>query len=170
MTFRIYVGPPSDTPPFLPDALVVEDDTYGVLAADPVARERYDSTRRLLERAAQAEPEPPGSVRVRHGQPPSIHAVVHDLNLEPTWREEWIVDALAAAFVEADRRRLGSLALPMLGTRHGTLAPRRFVQLLRSALDASRCERLERLWLVVPAGSATEIFDPLREYPLQLNL
>lgn len=166
---EIYVAPPS-RPPFEPAALVVEDDTYQVLGADTAARESYESVRRLRERAAQVEPEPPGSVQVRPGDPLRIHAIVHDLDLEPTWLEIWLVDALAAALGEADRRRLDSLALPMLGTLHGSLAPRRFVQLLRSTLDGTRCHHLRRLWLVVAPDTPAAIFDPLREYPLQLNV
>jgi hypothetical protein len=169
VSIEIHVGPPSQ-PPFEPAALAVEDDTYQVLGAESTARESYENVRRLMERAAQVEPERPGSVQARPGDPLRIHAIVHDLDREPTWREDWIVDALAAALGEADRRRLDSLALPMLGTLHGSLAPRRFVQLLRSALDATRCDHLRRLWLVVPAGTPAALFDPLREYSLRLNV
>ncbi len=150
--------------------LVIEDDTYGGLGADAVVHESCEDVERLMERAAELEPEPPGSVRVRDGEPLKIHAIVHDLSREPTWREEWINDALAAAFEEADRRRLSSLALPMLGTLHGSLEPRHFVQLLRLALDDSRCAHLKQLWLVVPGGTLAAIFDPLREFHLELKV
>ena len=169
MSVRIIVSPESD-PPFAPDVVVLEEDTQRVLGADPVAKERYEDLGRALERAEAAEPVTPGSVLVREGAPVTFHAVVHDLESEPTWREEWVVDALYGILEEADRRRLSAIALPILGAAHGSLEPRRFAQLLRSALCQARLEQLEKVWLVAPEGSQRSDFDPLREFDLEVSL
>ncbi len=164
------MGSPDSFQEFVADAVVLEDDTQRVLGADPIARERYEDTGGLLSRAMDAEPEATGSVLVREGTPLTFHAIVHDLGREPTWREEWIVDALFGIFQEADDRKLRSLAMPMLGTTHGNLDPRRFVQLLRSAISHASFERLEIIRLVVPEDTNPSLLDPLREYELEVRL
>ena len=169
MSVRIVVTSPEGPSPFAPQAVVLEDDTYRVLGAEPVASERYEDTGRALERAAAAEPELPGSVIVSEKSPLVFHAVVHDLDSEPSWREEWVVDAIYRILREAGRRKLRCIALPMLGTLHGSLDARRFVQLLRSALVGSDLGTLEAIWLLAPAGTPHGVFDPLREQELEIR-
>lgn len=169
MSLRIIVSPADPDPPFALDAVVIEDDTFRVLGAHPVAKERYEDVGRLLERAADAEPDVPGSVRVRDGVPLVFHAIVHDLELEPTWREGWVADALQRILGEADRRGLKTLSLPVLGSIHGSLEPRRFAQLLRVALLGVGPTRLERVWLVTAVDTQAAAFDPLREFDLEIR-
>jgi O-acetyl-ADP-ribose deacetylase (regulator of RNase III) len=109
-------------------------------------------------------------VIVREGVPLRFHAVIHDLSLEPTWREEWIFTALVGILREAERRGLRTLALPLLGTTHGTLDPSRAAQLLRAALAHVGPGSLQMLWLVAPAGTGPEAFDSLREFGLDLRV
>jgi hypothetical protein len=170
MGIRIAVGPARNFEGLTTDAIVLEDDTQGVLGADPFPKERYEDTGRLLHKAVANVPEKPGNVLVREGTPVALHAVIHDLESEPTWREEWIVDALCGIFKEAESRALRSLTMPMLGTTHGSLKPGRFVQLLRSALSHASFEELELIRLVVPPGTAPSHVDPLREYDLEVRL
>jgi hypothetical protein len=169
MSVKIIICRESE-PPFAPDAVVVEDDTQRVLGADPVARERYEDVGRALERAEAAEPEEPGSILVREGAPVTFHAIVHDLESEPSWSEAWVVDALYRVLGEADRRQLSAIAMPILGAVHGSLETRRFAQLLRSALCEARLEQLEKVWLVAPAGSEAGDFEALLEFDLELRL
>ena len=158
---KIIVAPAESAPSFKLDAVVAEEDTFLVLGADPVAKENYESPQALTRSAAATEPAAPGSVVVREGSPLRLLAVIHDLELEPSWSEEWVASALSSIFLEAEARRLSAIALPTLGTLHGSLEPQRFVELLKSVLDAAYFGSLERLWLVVPRGTDMSQFRGL---------
>lgn len=152
-TLRV-VAAPATSAPFAVEARVEEEDTYLVLSAPFVLPAQPEHPIRLMTEVLAARGETPGSVVVRGGRPLRLLAVVHDLGAEPTWKEEWIAAALAGVLGEAGRRGLGSLALPLLGTRHGRLAPERFMVLLRRALAAGVPAALKRLWLVLPPPPA----------------
>ena len=153
---------PREVPPFAVDAFIEEEDTYLVLSAEATVREPREPLLRLLAEVHGAEPLEPGSVVVREGEPLRLLAVVHALDEEPTWREEWIADALREIFRESGRRRLRSLALPLLGTVHGRLAFGRSLELIRQALEEAPPERLERLWLMVADRDLDEVRETLR--------
>jgi len=157
---RLFVAP-KEWPPFLADAMVEEEDTYLVLSADPEVQETREQPEELMAELLKTNPAVPGSVIVKEGQPLSLLAVVHDLNQEPSWQEGWIVSTLDSILREAQRRKLRSLALPLLGTLHGSLERQRFLVLLREALERSSPEHLARLWLVVPAGTTLEVLGML---------
>lgn len=157
---RRFVAP-KEWPPFLADALVEEEDTYLVLSADPEVLETREQTEELMAELLKTNPAVPGSVIVKEGHPLFLLAVVHDLSQEPSWKEEWIVTALDGIFREAETRKLRSIALPMLGTLHGSLEKQRFLVLLREALERSSPEHLARLWLVVPGGTTREVLGML---------
>lgn len=151
------VAAPRTRPPFPVDALVWEEDTFLVLSAEPVVREPKGHPLRIINDALHMVPERPGTVVVR-GTTRPLHflAIVHDLNQEPTWREEWMADALAAVFSEAEHRALRSLALPLLGTIHGRCEKSRFAVLLRTAMQKASFQHLRRLWLVVSEHAMDE--------------
>lgn len=160
------VAAPQTRPPFPVDAVVFEEDTFLVLSADPVVREPQGHPLRIINEALAAVPEQPGTVVVRGpGRPLHFLAIVHDLNQEPTWREEWVAGALAAIFSEAEQRALRSLALPMLGTRHGTCEMMRFVVLLKTAMQEISFQHLRRLWLMVPEQRMEETRSALAGAP-----
>lgn len=166
---RVVVAAPGVDPPFSLDAVVVEQDTYLVLGAEPVAKETHEPPQRTLEEAEAREAEIPGTVLVMEGSPLRFLAVAHDLDEEPSWREEWIASALVAALQEAEARGIRSLSLPMLGTLYGTLEAQRFVELLQEALESTWLGRLENVWLVVPADVPRQIFERLRELDVDLE-
>jgi len=116
---------------------------------------------RVMTRVIETHPQTPGSVLVKGKRPLRLLAIVHDLNQDPSWREEWIANALDRILAEAETRRLRSIALPFLGTLHGSLEKQRFVVLLRDALERNPAIHLERLWLVVPDGTRSKILDIL---------
>jgi hypothetical protein len=116
---------------------------------------------RVMTKVIETRPQTPGSVLVRGKRPLRLLAIVHDFNQDPSWREEWIASALDRILAEAERQRLRSLALPFLGTLHGSLEKQRFVVLLRDALERNPAIHLERLWLVVPRGTRSKILDIL---------
>jgi hypothetical protein len=144
------------------DAVVEEEDTYLVLSANPEVREPAVTRLRAFHEAYTAEPAEPGSVVVRDGAPARLLAVVHDLSQNPSWREEWVAAALGAVLVEADSRKVRTLAMPPLGRVHGSLPRERFVALLRSALLVGAPRNLDQICLVVPDHEA-EVFRDLLE-------
>ena len=151
---EIATAPPGE-PPFGIDAVALEDDTYLVLGADPAWREPDETLVEVLTAAHAARPEPPGSVVVRPGRPPRLHAVVHDLARDPTWTEEWIESALLEVLEMTDARGLAALGLEPLGCLHGRLGLSRFRVLLKRALAATTRRSLRRVWVIVPEpGSA----------------
>ena len=155
------VAAPIDTPPFTVDAMAFEEDTFLVLSADRKVRDRGEPLMRVMTRVIETRPETPGSVLVKGKRPLHLLAIVHDLNQEPSWKEEWIATALQGIFRETERRKLGSIALPFLGTLHGSLEKGRFVELLRCTLERISPKHLKRLWLVVPAGTNSKILEIL---------
>jgi hypothetical protein len=140
---------PAERSPFPVDAVAVEDDTYSVLAADPMVREPADHPIRIWNALKDVDEAAPGSVIVRRGRPLKFLAVVHDLSREPTWKEEWVAAALAGVLDECEGRGLKSLGLAPLGSVHGKLPPVRFIELLRAAIGP-RPNVLERIWIVAP--------------------
>jgi len=157
---RVFVAP-KEWPPFLADALAEEEDIYLVLSADPEVLETREQTEELMAELLKTNPAVPGSVIVKEGRPLSLLAVVHDLSQEPSWKEEWIINALDGIFREAKSRKIRSLALPLLGALHGSFEKQRFLVLLREALERSSPEHLARLWLVVPAGTTGQVLGML---------
>jgi hypothetical protein len=144
---------PREQPPFPVDAIVLEEDTYLVLSADPRAGEPHPGHPiRVMTSLLEVEPKQPGTIVVRDRAPLEFAAIVHDLDEEPSWREEWIVSSLDRALAEAERRQLRSLGLEMLGAIHGRLERPRFLQILRQALQRSDPRRLERIWLIPPSS------------------
>lgn len=165
----IIAAPAEHAPDLTVDAVVIEDDTYLVLGSEPVARRASESPQRLLERAAVAQPATPGSVVVRRGTPLRLHAVVHDLSLDPSWREAWVAEALGAVFQEVEVRRLRALSLPPLGSQHGTLSLGRFARLLAASLRRQSPGHLEAVWLVLPAQTSGDELAALRELGLVIR-
>lgn len=143
-----------DDPPFAVDAAAFEEDTWLALSTiSPVVRSPGHPVR-VMTSVWESEPETPGSVIVKAGSPLRLLAVVHDLNADPTWTEEWVATALRGIFREADDRGVEALMLPLIGTRHGKLPAPRFMALLRSTLEELIDNTpegkitLRRIWLV----------------------
>jgi O-acetyl-ADP-ribose deacetylase (regulator of RNase III) len=132
------------------------------MSADTAIRETDEHIVRLMTKLIETEPEPVGSVLVRGKNPIKFLAIVHDVNQEPTWKEEWIKSALEGIFREAERRNLKSIALPLIGTLHGSLEKRRFVALLQKTLEQASIDHLKRLWLIVPDGTSRDIIEMLK--------
>jgi hypothetical protein len=155
------VAAPKNNQPFPVDAVAFEEDTFLVLSADTAVREPKESLMRVMTKVIETRPETPGSVLVKGERPFRMLAIVHDLNQEPTWKEEWVESALRGIFQEAESRRLESLALPFIGTLHGRLGKERFVGMLRGVLECMEFKHLRNLWLVVPSGTKRAILEAL---------
>lgn len=168
-SLSIIAAPAEHAPDLTVDAVVIEDDTCLVLGSEPVARCAEESPRRLLERAAVAQPATPGTVVVRPGTPLRLHAVVHDLSLDPSWREAWVAAALGAVFQEVEVGRLRVVSLPPLGSLHGTLSLGSFARLLATSLRRQPPGHLHAIWLVVPARTSGDELAALRELGLVIR-
>jgi len=153
------VATPEGTAPFSVDAVAFEEDTFLVMSADLAVRDPGEHPMKLMTRVIGTQPETPGNVVVKGRAPFRFLAIVHDLNEEPSWREEWIARALDKIFREAERRKLKSIAMPMLGTKHGSFQKPRFVKLMRRTLEGLSPRYLRRLWLVVPDRTSGKILE-----------
>ena len=142
------VASPSNQPPFPVDAVVAEEDTYLVLSAETDLRIPAEHPLRVMTAAHELEPAEPGTVVVRSGEPLRLLAVVHDLSRDPSCEEDWVLAALEEIFLQTERLRLESIALPLLGAVQGVLEPGHCAELLWAALVANEPETLERIWLM----------------------
>ena len=159
------VAAPEEKVPFPIDAKVEEEATYLVLSADAQVREPREPLMRVLTEVLETQGETPGTVVVQRGQPLRLLAVIHDLAADPTWKEEWIAQALDEILRQAQRRQLRSLALPLLGTVHGRLERLKCLELIHDALGrASASAFPERIWLRVPEGAAGSVARDLRSF------
>jgi hypothetical protein len=152
---------PEESPPFEIAAKAFEEDTWLVMSADPKIAEPPEHPIRLMTDLIQAQPEPVGSVLVRGKNPLRFLAIVHDVNQDPTWQEEWIVSALTEIFRASEHRKLQAIGLPLLGTLHGRLEKRRFILLLSRVLKQTPFIHLKYLWLMVPTPQNSEIIKML---------
>jgi hypothetical protein len=155
------VAAPKDNQPFPVDAVAVEEDTFLVLSAETAVREPKESLLRVMAKVIETRPEMPGSVLVKGKRPLRMLAVVHDLNQEPTWKMEWVENALRGIFQEIESRKLRSLALPFIGTLHGNLGKGQFVGMLRDVLAGMEFKHLRKVWLVVPFKTKRGILKAL---------
>ena len=101
-------------------------------------------------------------VLVKKAEPLQFLAIVHDIDREPTWREDWIASAINGVIEEAEWRRLESVAVPLIGTRHGNVEMRRVALWLGSCLSRTTFRYLKRIWVIAPTGSETELMWALR--------
>ena len=147
--------------PFPVDGIAYEEDTFLVLSAEAVVQVPNEPLMRVMTRVIETRPKPPGSVVVKGKHPLRLLAIVHDLNQEPSWKEEWVACALNGIFREAETRGLQSIAIPFLGTLHGSLEKQGFLGLLKGALEKISPVHLKRLWLVIPKGTSPHLLNML---------
>ena len=153
---------PKDASPFPVEAIVFEEDTFLVMSADPTPKDPKVPMVRVMTSLIETQPRVPGTVLLQGRSPLRMLAIVHDFNQDPSWKEEWIENALRGVFQQMEKLGLQSLALPLLGTVYGTLDKRRFIELLVRALQGTGHNALRLLWLVVPAGEKSEVMKNLR--------
>lgn len=157
---RIQVAP-LDRPPFAVNAVAVEQDTALVLGEEPAL---YAPSKSLSEISSELEhfSEPlPGSVLVKRGTPKQLFAIIHDLEQDPSLRQEWVVKALHNMLRLAERQPLQAIALPLLGTRYGQLDQQRFIQLLCHTLCKYPPASPLKLWLVAPRYEVHALLEEL---------
>jgi hypothetical protein len=152
-------------PPFKVNAMAMEEDTFLVMSADGTVRDAGEPLIKVMTRVINTQPRRPGSVVVQERTPLRLLAIIHDLDEEPSWREDWVTGALEGIFHEAETRKLRSIAIPFLGTLYGTMERRRFLVLLRSSIERVSLHHLKQLWLVVPTGTSCKLFEVFESLP-----
>lgn len=131
--------------PATADALVFEQDTELILRMDLPAHYPEESDDRLICDALAARGHTPGMVVALAGAPLRLLAIVHDLDRDPSWSEDWIAAAYAGVAHEVRERGLREIVTPLLGRVHGRYDRQRSRALLEAALRAYRVE--PRVWL-----------------------
>jgi hypothetical protein len=150
-----------ENPPFPVEARAYEEDSFLVLSAPIEVREPARHPLRILTDLWQARPYPPGTVLVQAGRPARLLAVVYDLSADPICREDWVGEALARLAALAEERRWSTLALPLLGVRHGRLPVQRSASLLRETFIRTTPRHLRRLWVVTDGEPEEWLLDDL---------
>jgi len=140
---------PHHQPPFPVQGLVLEEDTWFALSSSPKFLEPRRHPIRIMTDAWEAEPALPGSVHIRDRHPFRLLAVVHDLSQDPTWRIEWIEQALRRSLEIARERGLRALGIEPLGTVHGRFPVADFDTLLEEIVREDRAPALD-LWRIEP--------------------
>jgi hypothetical protein len=156
------VAAPQRSAPFQVDALAVEEDTWLVMSAEPKIGDLQEHPIRLMTDLLEAQPKSVGSIVVQGRNPIRFMAIVHDVNQDPTCREEWVQCALHEIFREAERRKLRALGLPLIGTLHGKLVTQDFAGLFSQALLEAPLQHLRRVWLIAPVPINAEIINMLQ--------
>ena len=154
-TVRLSVAPLRNVPPC--DAVVLEEDTWQVVATGPEMSPRTEHPIRLWTEVLNARPLPPGTVLPREGRPLTMVAVVYDFDTVPCCRPRWVMAALAKIFRVCRERHARSLLLPLPGVRHGRLSPREAFQLVfRAIKEAGHGDPLQVL-LACPSGEGETV-------------
>lgn len=158
---RIAAAPEGGAP-FPVAAVAVEEDTNLLLSARAEIRAPVESFGKLMEDMVSFDPPEPGTVVVQQDSPVRLLAIIHDIEQSPTWKEAWIEHAVVGVLQETERRRLGSLCLPVLGSLHGNMSTTRFARLLRQALERRPPKRLRRIWALVPEEDTELLLSEFR--------
>ena len=157
------VAAPRDNPPFASDAIVWEEDTFQVMSASIVGQEVEEHPVRVTHKAYTVKPVQPGTLLVKDGSPLKFLAIVYDFDEDPSSHEEWVANALDKIFTETDARKLKSLALPLLGTSHGSsLKKERFITIFQEALHRASLGNLKKIWLITTREMTSEVVEILK--------
>lgn len=149
-----------EAPPHV-QAVVCEQDTALLLEVPRIIEYPVESTAQLIQQALHTPLQQPGSVLVRTGPLLQFLAIIHNLDTEPTWQVEWIRQALLEILREAELRQVKAMAMPLLGTVHGTLAEADFFVLLKTVIAQASLTHLRQLWLIVSEDTGREEFEEL---------
>jgi hypothetical protein len=160
---RVVAAPPEE-PPFAVAATVVEEDTWLVLSAEPDIKPSADHPVRIMTELLEAEPLAPGSVVAGSKAPLQLLAVIYDLGQEPICRPEWVASALGEVFRITEEQNISTLALPLLGIRHGRLPVNVFLDIFANSIRETPLSHLRKVWLSTEAELTREVRSLLEAY------
>lgn len=140
---------PNTLYPLPVDARVFEEDTHLILTVDPVMRYIPEHPIRMLNSLSRDRTRKPGTV-INNGA--SWYAVIHDLDLEPTSRREWVESAYAEIFRLTEEGRVSRLGIPLLGSVHGNMKSAESLDLMLARIKTIRTRELKHIMILVPPG------------------
>ena len=154
---------PKAVPPFDIDAVVEEQDTALILSetgdiTEPDSKPAWFLANKLESQTLLK----PGSVIKRDGKTIRLLAIVHDLDMEPSWSFEWVAQALDKIIKLSHIQGISSIQLPVLGAQHGRFNIQEFLQLLVIAIKKDQ-GKLKKIWLVVPQQDCSKALSILKE-------
>ena len=135
------------------EALVFEEDTGLVLSADLQLKVYDEHPIRLMTSLLEMESQVPGSVLVKGKNPYRMFAIVHDLDQVESCQEAWITSAVEQTLAICDELGIGSIAMQMLGTRHGPFTEAWFKARFNLLLKRDAPKSLERVFLLSQLAS-----------------
>jgi len=137
-----------DKPPFSIEAIVYEQDTSLILANPTVIDYPFETSEQLIQQASVPAELVPGQILVETGPPLSLLAIVHDLDQTPSWQADWIKTALNNIISLVEHYHIQALAMPLLGSVHGDLAPQQALNWLHEAVTQKSLLYLKHLWFI----------------------
>jgi hypothetical protein len=144
MSVTITVSPAQ---PFTVSVFAYEEDTSLILSTAARVQSLQDHPLRVMTALVDAPTYPPGTVLPRGGSPLRLFAVVHDLEQEPSTRDEWILRALENVLSFCRTNHVIALGLDPLGAVHGQRSADQFRQTLQRQLSTSPLPALHNIWL-----------------------
>jgi len=145
---------PNTLYPLPVDARVFEEDTHLVLTVDPVMRYTPEHPIRMLNILTKDRAKIPGTV-VHNGA--SWYAVVHDLDLNPTSRREWVESAYQEIFRLTEEDKVTRVGIPLLGSVHGNMKSSESLDLLLERIKAVRARELKHIMIIVPPAQVEPV-------------
>lgn len=153
---------PKAVPPFNIDAVVEEQDTALILSQPEIITDSGNKPAWFLANKLESQPLlKPGSVIKRDGKTIRLLAIVHDLDMEPSWSSEWVAQSLDNIIKLSNTQGISSIQLPVLGAKHGRFNVQEFIQLLVIAIKKNEGQ-LKKIWLIVPQQDCSRTLSFLK--------
>jgi len=153
---------PRELPPFDIDAVVEEQDTALILSEPGNITEPGNKPAWFLANKLESQSLfKPGSVIKRDGKIIRLLAIVHDLDMEPSWRSEWVAQALDNIIKVSHIQGISSIQLPVVGAQYGRFNIQDFLQLLVMAIKNSQ-GTLKKIWLIMPQQDCPKVLSCLK--------
>ena len=154
---------PKTVSPFDIDAVVEEQDTALILSKPGNITEQDNKPVWFLANKLESQALlKPGSVIKRDGKTIRLLAIVHDLDMEPSWSSDWIEQALDNIIKLSQIQGISSIQLPVLGAQHGRFSMQEFLYLLVIAINKTQ-GKLKKIWLVVPQQDCSKALSILKK-------
>ncbi len=156
---------PENLSPFPVQAIIQEQDTSLVLEPDDELRDPgddkplwYDANKIDLLESHQ-----PGDVIIKSFNPMYLLAIVHNLDLSPSWKTEWIETALSKALAITEEKGISAIRLPVIGAQYGHFELDKFIDILKQAANKNEGNNLKKIWLVVAVKDCQLAFNLLEQ-------
>ena len=145
------------------DAVVEEQDTALVLGESHEIRDPDKPAWYLAHKLASQQLYTPGQIIIKHSQPLRLLAIVHNFDDEPSWRLEWVAQALNNMDEIIRQYAIKSIALPLLGCQYGRIQPPEFITLMFEQIKSREHHTLKQLGLQIPDDGRAEILAMINE-------